>query len=404
MKLSQFVARRYLFSKNNPNAINIISGISMLGFAVGAMALVTVMSVFNGFESLVQSLYTSFDPDLKIEVRSGKVFHTDSFPLLRIQQHGDIETVALVLEENVVLVYDEKQTIATMKGVSPEYVNLTRLDSMVYDGQLLLQSGDQDFAVAGLGVAARLGLSTVNDFARLIIYMPKRGEQIILNPERAVNQATVIPSGVFSIDDEINNKYVIVPLRLAHRLMEYRDEISSVEIKLKPGVSVRKARESLVDIVGPDFTVKDQAEQQAALYKVFRYEKWATALILVFILVLLTFTVVSSLSMLVMEKKGDIHVLRSMGARDGFIRSVFLREGMMIALIGGVIGIGTGFVLCWLQETYGLVGFGGMGTFIVSAYPVKMNPGDFVVIFLFIVGLGFLTSWFPAQKAVRMGT
>lgn len=402
MKLSRFIARRYLFSKNNPNAINIISGISVLGFTVGAMALVTVMSVFNGFESLVQSLYTAFDPDLKVEARLGKVFHPDSIPYTELRQLDCVSEVARVLEENVVLRYDEKQAIATMKGVSEEFVNVTQLDSMVFEGQLLLQSGDQNFAVAGLGVASRLGLSTYNDFVRLAIYMPRRGTGFTLNPEQALNTTFVRPSGVFSIDDDINNKYVLVPLRLAQELMEYKDEISSLEIALKPGFDPEEAKLAVETLLGEKYSVKNREEQEATLYRVFRYEKWATAMIMVFILVLLTFTVVSSLSMLVMEKRKDISTLRSMGAGDSLIRGIFIREGMMIALSGGLVGLGLGFTLCWLQTTYGLIGFGGLGTFIINAYPVEMKWPDFVFIFLFILILGFITSWFPARKAAKM--
>ncbi len=403
MILSRFIARRYLFSKNNPNAINIISGISVVGFAVGAMALVTVMSVFNGFESLVQSLYTAFDPDFKIEAKYGKVFHADSVPYYEIQQLEAVDQIAQVLEENVVLRYDERQAIATMKGVSENYVYVTQLDSMVYEGQLLLQSGDQNYAVAGLGIAARLGLSTYNDYTRLAIYMPRRGTGFnMMNPEQALNQAFVRPSGVFSIDDDINNKYVIVPLRLAHELMDYTDEVSALEISLKPGFDLKEAEKQIAQIVGNDFVVKNREAQEETLYKVFRYEKWATAMIMVFILVLLTFTVISSSSMLVMEKRKDIATLRSMGAKDLLIRSIFLQEGIMIALSGGIIGLILGYLLCWLQATYGLIGFGGLGTFIINAYPVEMKWTDFVFIFLFILALGFATSWFPAKKAARM--
>ncbi len=402
MRLSGFIARRYLFSKSNPNAINIISAISVLGFAVGAMALVTVMSVFNGFESLVQSLYTSFDPDIKVEARRGKVFHTDSIPLQQIRNLEEVDLVATVLEENVVLRYDERQAIATMKGVSPEYIHVTDLDSMVFDGQMLLESGDRNFAVAGLGVANRLGLSTYNDFTRLAIYLPRRGARISMNPEEALNQAFVLPSGVFSIDDEINNKYVLIPLRLARQLMDYTDEVSALEIRLKAGQDVEAAIDRIREILGPDYVVKNREQQQEMLYKVFRSEKWATALIMVFILVLLTFTVISSLSMLVMEKRQDIRILRSMGANNALIRSIFLREGMMIAVSGGIAGLLLGFGLCWAQQEFGLVGFGGMGTFIIQAYPVEMKTSDFLIIFLFIALLGLLTAWLPARKATRV--
>ncbi|MDX5320006.1 MAG: FtsX-like permease family protein [Bacteroidota bacterium] len=404
MMLSRFIARRYLFSRNNPNAINIISGISVLGFTVGAMALVTVMSVFNGFESLVQSLYSSFDPDLKIESKYGKVFRLDSIPYETIKNSAGVETVAEVLEENVVLRYDERQAIATMKGVSESFIHVTQLDSMIFEGQMLLESGENNYAVAVIVIASRLGLSTYNDFTRLAIYLPKRDAAFTMNPEKALNQEFLKPSGVFSIDDDINNKYLIVPLRLARKLLEYDTEVSALEIDLSQDASVNQVQNELQALLGPGYTIKNREQQEETLYKVFRYEKWATALILVFILFLLTFTVISSLSMLVMEKRKDIAILRSMGANDRLIRGIFIREGMLIALSGGLIGLFLGFVLCWLQGTYGLIGFGGMGTFIINAYPVKMKAIDFGVIFLFILILGFITSWFPASKAARLTT
>jgi lipoprotein-releasing system permease protein len=402
MRISSFIARRYLFSKNNPNAINIISGISVMGFAVGAMALVTVLSVFNGFESLVQSLYNSFDPDLKITVVQGKVFQENAIPLEKIRGIEGVGDLALVLEENVALRYDERQTIATMKGVSPGFSRINKLDSMMYEGQLLLQRGETDYAVPGYGVAARLGVSPYNDFARIGIYVPKRGKAITYNPEKALNQEFVYPSGIFNIDDDLNNKYILLPLRLARRLMDYDTEISAVEIRLNPDARHGTVKKQIKALLGNNFEVKDRQEQQEILYKVFRYEKWATALIMGFIMILLTFTVISSLTMLVMEKRRDISVLRSMGAGDGMLRWIFLKEGLLIALMGGCIGLLAGFAVCYLQQEYGIIGFGGMETFIINAYPVKMKWMDFMLIFIFILFLGICTSWLPALKAVKM--
>ncbi len=402
MRISGFIARRYLFSKNNPNAINIISGISVVGFAVGAMALVTVMSVFNGFEGLVQSLYNAFDPDLKIEYLEGKAIDQDSIPMAELRAIDGVVDIAGVLEENVALRYDERQAIATMKGVSENYKGLTQLDSLVYEGELVLKDGDVDYAVAGLGIAARLGLSTYNDFVRLGIYVPRKGNRITLNPESALNSAFVYPRGIFSIDDEINNKYILVPLHLAQDLLEYPNGVSSLEVKLSDPKLTDDVQAQIQAVLGSDYSVKNKAEQQETLYRVFRYEKWATALILVFIMCLLTFTVISSLTMLVMEKKRDIAILNSMGMRKQRIRNIFLREGILIALLGGSIGLALGFALCWVQQTYGVIGFGGLGTFIVNAYPVEMKAADFLLIFLLILALGFLTSIIPARRAAQI--
>lgn len=402
MRLSQFIARRYLFSKNNPNAINIISGISVVGFAVGAMALVSVLSVFNGFESLVQSLYNSFDPDIKITVVEGKVFSIDSLPLEQISRTEGVKAVAYTLEENVALRYDERQTIATLKGVSDDFIRVSRIDSMIFEGEFLLKRGENRYALAGLGVAARLGLSPYNDFTRLGIYVPRRGAEISYNPERALNQVFVYPTGVFSIDDEINNRYVLVPLELAYELLDRNREVTALEIGVTAPGKVEQVQRKLQEMLGPGFEVKNREQQQEALYRVFKYEKWATSVILVFIMLLLTFTVISALSMLVIEKRRDISILRSMGAGDALLRWVFIREGLLIAVLGGSIGLLVGFLLCWIQQTYGFITFGSLETFIVTIYPVKIVWTDFLYTFLFILLLGFLVSWYPSSKAASM--
>ncbi len=403
MRLSRFIASRYLFSKSNPNVINIISGISVLGYAVGAMALVTVLSVFNGFEQLVQSLYNAFDPDIRIELVEGKAIAIDSLPLAEIKAMDGVADLAMVLEENVAVAYDDKQGIALMKGVSGNYPGLTKLDSMVYEGELVLQEDEHNYAVLGLGVASRLGVSIYNDFTKLGIYVPRKGRGgVDLNPMKMLNQAFVFPRGIFSIDDEINNAYILVPLRLSQELLEYPNGVSSIELKLKEGAKLPQVQNAIQERLGNRFKVLNREQQQEALYRVFRYEKWATALILMFILFLLTFTVISSLTMLVMEKRKDISILKSMGAKDSSIRSIFLQEGLLISLLGGLIGLAAGYGLCWAQETYGIIGFGGMSSFIVNAYPVDMQWVDFVLIFILILVLGLLTAWLPARKAGRM--
>lgn len=399
MRISSFIARRYLFAKTNPNAINVISGISLMGYTVGAMALVMVLSVFNGFEALVHSLYNSYDPALKVSIVKGKTFYPDSLPLKRIMAIEGVTNIAFALEENVALRYDERQTIATLKGVSANFNAVSGIDSMIYEGQFLLKRNQTFYTVAGIGVAARLGMSPYNDFTPLVIYVPRRGNNITYDPERALNQKVVYPSGVFSIDDEINNKYLLTDLQLAQDLLERPGKVSALEIALSPQASIESVQKRIQNLLGEDFTVKNRQQQQELLYKVFRSEKWATSLILLLITLLLTFTVVSALTMLVMEKRKDIAILQSMGASNQLIRWIFIKEGLLIALFGGGIGLAIGFVLCYIQQTYGIIGFGAMETFVVSAYPVLIKPFDFVFTFLFVLSLGLLTSLYPAYKA-----
>lgn len=402
MSWTGFIAGRYLFSKNNPNTINIISGISVAGFTVGAMALVVVLSVFNGFESLVQSLYNSFDPDIKITAVRGKTFNPDSIPLDKIREIEGVEDIAYSLEENVALRYDERQTIATLKGVSENFVHISGLDSMIYDGEYLLQSGDHNYALPGYGVAARLGISPHNDFVRLEIYVPKKGSEVTYNLERALNQVFVYPTGIFNIEDELNSKYVLVPLRLARNLLEEDNAVSAMEIALVPNARVDRIKESIQDLLGEAYEVKNREEQQQALYQVFKYEKWFTALILIFILFLLAVTAVSSLTMLVIDKRKDISILKSMGAENRQVWLIFLKEGLLISVIGAITGTILGLLLCWIQIEYGLVTIGGMGTFIVSAYPVKIIWTDILLVLLFTGFMGLFTGMLPAKKAASM--
>jgi ABC-type lipoprotein release transport system permease subunit len=401
MNWTGFIARRYLFSKNNPNAINIISGIAVTGFAVGAMALITVLSVFNGFENLVQSLYNAFDPDLKVSAARAKTFDSEKLPLPQLRSIQGVNEIALVLEENIVLSYDEKQTIAMMKGVSENYTRINKLDSMMYEGELLLQKGEENYAVPGYGVASRLGVSPYNDFVRLALYVPRKGAEISLNPERALNQVFVYPTGIFNIEDELNNKYVLVPLRLARQLLEEENKVSSLEIALLPGADVEEVQSKVISLLGPDFEVKNRAQQQDALYRVFRYEKWITALILVFIMFLLAMTALSSLTMLVLEKRKDISIIKSMGADSKHLWRIFMKEGLLISGMGAGIGLGLGLLLCWLQIRYGLLEIQG-GTFIISAYPVAIKWEDVVLVMIFTMLLGLITSTLPARKAARM--
>lgn len=401
MNLSNFISRRYLFSKNNKNAINIISGISVAGFAVGSFALVVVLSVFNGFESLVTSLFNSFDPDLKIIAAEGKVFNPDTAKLPQLKKIDGVLHITEVLEEKAVLKYDDKQTKATVKGVGEGFEKHTGIDTMMVDGNLVLKDKENQYAVLGYGIARYLSVNVDNFFIPITVFTAKRGDVTSLDPENALVKKQITPAGVFSIEENINDEYVIVPIDFARQLLEYKTEISAYEVVLKPGANMKKIQRQMQEVLGNGFVVKNRYQLQEVLYKVFNTERWATYFILTFILLVAAFNVIGSLIMLVIDKKGDISVLKSIGASDGLIRSIFFKEGLLIALIGAIVGIGLGVLVCWLQQTYGFITLGNQGTFVVSNYPVKMKAFDILLVFFTTLILGAVTSMYPALKSSK---
>lgn len=399
MNLSNFISRRYLFSKNNKNAINIISGISIVGFAVGSFALVVVLSVFNGFEDLVVSLYNTFDPDIKITPAQGKVFNPDTAKYAELRNIDGVLHITEVLEENAVLKYDDKQTIATIKGVSKGYETYSGLDTMMLEGNMVLTENGNNFAILGYGIARILSVNIDNYFTQIAVYTPKRGNTTTFDLDNAMVKKYVSPSGIFSVEDNINAKYVIVPLDFARQLLEYDREISGFEILLTPSADTKKVQRQIQELLGENYEVKNRYQLQEVLYRVFNTERWATYFILTFILLVAAFNVIGSLTMLVIDKKGDISVLKSMGAPNGLIRKIFFKEGIIIALIGALVGIALGILVCWLQQTYGFIKLGGAGTFVVNNYPVKMKIFDIVLVFFTTLFLGAVTSLYPALKS-----
>ncbi len=402
MNLSFYIARRYLISKKSHNLINVISLISVIGQAVGTAALIIVLSVFNGFEDVIISLYNTFDPDFEITAVKGKTFHENTFPEKDILTIEGVKAVAGVVEEDALFKYGDKQYIARIKGVSENYPAVSKLDSVIVDGSLVLQEGNANFAVVGAGVAWFLGIN-LNDYKSLLnIYVPKRGRASSFDFNNAFNSEVIHPAGVFSVQQEFDEKYVIIPLRFARQLLDYKDEITSEEVFLKPGADAGVVQSKIEKILGQQFVVKNRFQQNEALFKILKSEKLIIFLILVFILVLASFNIIGSLSILIVEKLKDIAILKSMGAGRGLIRKIFTAEGMLISLLGSVSGLLIGLVVLLLQQHYGLVGLGGNeGDFIISAYPVKMYFADFVKVFFTVLFIGFLATWYPVRYLTR---
>ncbi len=402
MDLSLFIARRYLVAKKSHNVINIISGISVVGVATGTMALIVILSVFNGFDSLLKSLFSVFDPELEITLVEGKTFSVeDDERFERIKEHPGVFYFTEVLEENALLMYGERQHIATMKGVAENYVEHSGLERMMMEGSLMLKDDQgNNFAVLGRGVANVLAVG-LSFLTPLEIYIPSRTAGITMNPDRAFNRRLIFPSGVFSVEQETDMNYLLVPLDFAREILEYRNEMTSVELGLNPGFSESEIQEELQEVLGDEFRVLNRYQQQEWLYKVMQSEKWAIFLILAFILVVASFNIIGSITMLIIEKKKDIAVLKSLGATEGLIRRIFMFEGWMISVVGAAAGLLLGLAICVVQMEFGVVKLYGSGAFIIDAYPVELQFTDFMYVFLTVLLIGFFAALVPVRYITR---
>lgn len=402
MNLSFYIAKRYLISKKSHNLINVISLISVLGQAVGAAALIIVLSVFNGFEDVIKSLYNTFNPDFEITVAKGKTIQYASFPTDRVLLVEGVSGVAEVVEEDALFKYRDQQYIAKIKGVPANYSQLSSLDSMVREGDFILEEGNTNFAVVGAGVAWYLNIYLGDVPNLLSIYLPKRGNASSFNFSNAFNNQLIHPTGIFSVQQEFDERYVIVPLRFAKELLEYDDEVTAVEVFAKPGFDVDEIESDLKEILGDDYFVKNRFQQNVALYKVMRSEKLIIFLILVFILILSSFNMIGSLSILIVEKLKDIAILKSMGADKSLIRKIFTVEGLLISLSGSLLGLVIGLILLFLQQEFGFIGLGNNeGDFIINAYPVKMILTDFLYVLLTVLVIGVFATWYPVRFLTR---
>ncbi len=403
MNFPLYIARRYLVARKSHNVINLISGISVVGVTVGTMALVIILSAFNGFDTLVHSLFNAFDPDLKVTPVTGKTF-PDTLPTLQqVAALPEVQYTSGVIEENALLQYGDRQYIATVKGVSDVYKKMSGIDTMIVDGAFSLQEKGAPMAVVGQGIASTLGIG-LHFITPIKVYVPRRGGRVSLNPEKAFNKSYIFPAGVFAIQQDFDLKYMIVPIAFARKLFGYHHELSALEIKLRPGTDVRGAQEKIRRLLGPGYHVKDRYEQQALLYRIMKTEKWAIFLILTFILVIASFNVVGSLSMLIIEKQEDIATLRSLGAGVPLLRRIFLLEGWMITVAGAVAGLLLGLAVCRAQQQFGIVKIPGSGSFVIDTYPIVIKAADVAVVFVTVLAIGYGAAWYPVKGMItRMG-
>ncbi len=397
MNFSFYIARRYLFSRKKTNLINLISAISVVGLVVGTMGLIIGLSGFNGFDSLIKSLFSSFDPELRITISAGKSFSTKSAAFGELRRMPDVAYYAEVIEENALLRYNDRQVFATIKGVSDDYQKFTGIDTMIINGEFKLKDATNAFAVLGEGIAYNLGVG-VRQMEPISIFVPKKGRESSVLPTGNFNQKLIYPSGIFSIQQELDTKYVIVPINFAREIFEMPEVVSAIELKLKEGSSEKKIKAAIIALLGPGFEIKNRYQQHDYLYKTMLSEKYATYLILILILVIASFNIVGSLTMLILDKKEDISILQSMGADKRTIRNIFLFEGWLISFTGAILGTLIGLAICQAQITYGLVKLSGKASsFIVDAYPMKIISSDVLLVLVSVSLIGFLAAWYPVR-------
>ena len=401
MNFPFYIARRYLFSKKSTHAINVISGISVVGVAVATMALVVTLSVFNGFHDLVASFLTSFDPQLKITPVKGKAVAADDPRLTQIRELPQVDVATECMEDQALAIYNGHQAMVTVKGVDDNFDQLTHIgEILIGDGDFELHAADMHYGIIGIRLADALGTGLVYDHP-LKIYAPRREGQLDMSaPEESFIEDELYSPGVlFSVHQAKYDKgYIITSLGFARRIFEQQGMVSSLELRLKPGSNFESVKSEMRKIAGGDFYVKDRFEQQDETFKIMKIEKLIAYVFLTFILIVACFNIIGSLSMLIIDKKNDVITLRNLGASDKVITRIFLFEGRLISAIGAVIGIAFGLLLCWLQQTFGIVKLGSSsGSFVVNAYPVSVHPEDIILIFLTVLIVGFLAVWYPVN-------
>ncbi|MCI1246709.1 MAG: FtsX-like permease family protein [Prevotella sp.] len=401
MNFPFFIARRYLFSKKSTHAINIISAISVIGVAVATMAMVIVLSVFNGFHDLIASLFTNFDPQLEVVPTMGKTAPSDDPVLTKIRQMPQVEVATECVEDQALAIYHDKQAMITIKGVEDNFPQLSHITDILYgNGSFELHAANLQYGVLGIQLAQQLNAGADWD-GYMKIYAPvKEGQLDMTNPAGGfVVDSLISPGVIFSVKQaKYDRNYILTSISFARNLFGEQGMLSSLELRLKQSSDLESVKRKMQKIAGKKYRVLDRFEQQDDTFKIMTVEKLMAYLFLTFILVVACFNIISSLSMLIIDKKADVVTLRNLGASDRQIIRVFLFEGRMISVIGAIVGIGLGLLLCWLQQTYGFVSLGRTaGSFIVDSYPVSVHYTDVLLIFLTVIIVGWLAVYYPVR-------
>ena len=403
MRLPFFIARRYLFSKKSHNAINVISGVSVCGVAFATLAMVCTLSVFNGFQDLVQIMFTAFDPELKITSVTGKVFDADDERIKGVQEMPEVEIFSKSLEDNAMVQYKGRQAMVIIKGVEDNFNQLTAIDSILYGrGELKLRDEVASYAIPGIELVSVLGTG-IRFLDPLEVYAPKRGVKLnVANPSSGLRMDYLHSSGLtFAVNQQkYDDSYILTSLDFARNLFQYDTEVSSIELKLHPNADVDVVKKKISKFLGDDFLVQDRYEQQMDTYRIMEVEKLISYLFLSFILLIACFNVIGSLSMLIIDKRDDVITLRNLGADNQLIFRIFLFEGCLISFIGALVGVCGGLMLCLLQQEFGFLSLGSgdsAGAFVVDAYPVSVHFCDVMLVTITVLVVGFLSVLYPVR-------
>lgn len=405
MNFPFYIARRYLFSKKSTHAINVISAISAVGVAVATMALIVTLSVFNGFHDLVATFFTSFDPQIEVVPAQGKTAPADDPVLQKIRQMPQVEVATECLKDQALAIYRGKQTMVTLMGVDDSFEQMSRIDEILYgEGAFILHAANLNFGIVGARLAETLGMNANWD-GSLLIYAPRKTGQLdMANPSDGfVVDSLISPGSVFMVKQgKYDRDHVLAPISFARSLFEQQGMLSSLQIRLKNGSDLDEVKNEMKTIAGDKYRVLDRYEQQEDTFRIMKVEKFIAYIFLTFILIVASFNIIGSISMLIIDKKNDVVTLRNLGATDKQIKRIFLFEGRLISFLGAMAGLLLGLLLCWLQQQFGLVALGqSSGTFVVDAYPVSVHPEDVVAVFVTVVVVGFLAVWYPVRYFSR---
>ena len=407
MNFPFYIAKRYLFSKKSHNAINVISGVSVCGVALATLALICTLSVFNGFQDLVTTMFTAFDPELKITAVNGKVFDGQDERILALRDLPEVEVFSESLEDNAMVQYKGRQAMVVIKGVEDNFNQLTAIDSILYGrGELVLHDEVVDYVIPGVELVSTLGTG-IRFLNPLEVYAPKRGSKInVANPSSSFQSSYLHSSGlVFAVNQQkYDASYMLTSLSFARDLFQYDTEVSSIDLKLKEGSHLYKVQEDISRRLGDEFRVQNRYEQQQDTFRIMEVEKLISYLFLSFILLIACFNVIGSLSMLIIDKRADVLTLHNLGADDGIITRIFMFEGCLISFMGALVGVVLGLTLCFIQQEFGVIALGSgasAGAFVVDAYPVSVHWQDVILILITVLVVGFLSVLYPVRYLSR---
>jgi len=401
VNVSSYIARRYFFARKPNNFIQVLSIVSIVGVAIGTMALIIVLSVFNGLQDVLKGVYGTFDPNLKVETALGKTFEVSEAQLQSLRALEGIKGIAPVVEENVVFNYRNTQSVVRLKGIGDDLIRMNKLDTFMVTGELKFREEQKNFAVLGIGIAYQMGILVESDLVPIEAIFPKNVRAGALPSANSLNKRRIYPAGIFQIEQTYDEKYVLTSLEFVQQLTGYRNRYTSLELYTDEGARLNNLKERVSEILGDGFTILNNEEQHADLLRAVKIEKLFVYIALSFITAIASFNIFFCLSMLAIEKRKDVSVLISYGAKPKMIKSIFLKQGAYIAFTGAIVGIGLGVAICLLQDKYGIIGM-GMSTSLINAYPVKLEIMDILLVSISMVIITILTSYRPSLLASRI--